>query len=160
MGMVLYEQQKGILNLHHTEVPEHLRGKSVGHDLAKEVFEYCSARNLKVLLTCEFLQKFYEENPQYKDLVVKRSAVMEGDWIEYYCREGQYTRVVEVARKCGGDVKWKYYEGLGLVLGGKLTEGISCLEQLLTHGEYGLAAAHLSLIAHQSCQVSVSDSRQ
>ncbi|KAG8306205.1 uncharacterized protein LOC124367289 [Homalodisca vitripennis] len=72
MGMVLYEQQKGILNLHHTEVPEHLRGKSVGHDLAKEVFEYCSARNLKVLLTCEFLQKFYEENPQYKDLVVKR----------------------------------------------------------------------------------------
>uniref|UniRef100_A0A1B6MSV0 Protein NATD1 n=1 Tax=Graphocephala atropunctata TaxID=36148 RepID=A0A1B6MSV0_9HEMI len=72
MAMVLYEQQKGILNLHHTEVPEQLRGKSVGHDLAKEVFEYCSARNLKVLLTCEFLQKFYEENPQYKDLVVQR----------------------------------------------------------------------------------------
>lgn len=41
----------------------------------QEVFEYCSTRNLKVLLTCEFMQKFYKENPQYKDLVVVREKM-------------------------------------------------------------------------------------
>lgn len=76
MAMILYEKQKGgLLNLHHTEVPEHLRNDGIAHDLAKEVFEYCSARNLKVLLTCDFLQKYLEENPKYKDLVVIREKM-------------------------------------------------------------------------------------
>lgn len=80
---------------------------------------------------------------------------MESDWVEYYCRDSQFVRVVEVAQRSGGDVKWKYYRGLGLVLGEKPLDGIGCLEPLITHGEFGLAAAHLSLIAHQSCEVSL-----
>lgn len=78
---------------------------------------------------------------------------MEGDWIDYYCREKLFLRVIDVAQKSGADMKWKYYQGLGLVLGGKRLEGISCLEMLLAHPDLGLAAAHLSLIAHQSCEV-------
>lgn len=36
MAIVLYDQQNGgLLNLHHTEVPKHLEGKKIGHDLAK-----------------------------------------------------------------------------------------------------------------------------
>lgn len=78
---------------------------------------------------------------------------MEGDWIDYYCREKLFLRVIDVAQKSGTDMKWKYYQGLGLVLGEKPLEGISCLEMLLAHPDLGLAAAHLSLIAHQSCEV-------
>jgi hypothetical protein len=80
---------------------------------------------------------------------------MESDWIEYYCRDKLFTKVIEIAQRSGGDAKWRFYRGLGLVLGGKTLEGISFLEPLLTHQEFGLASAHLSLIAHQFCEVCI-----
>ncbi|XP_054257864.1 tetratricopeptide repeat protein 21B-like [Macrosteles quadrilineatus] len=77
---------------------------------------------------------------------------MESDWIEYYCRDKLFTKVIEVAQKSGGDAKWRFYRGLALVLWDKTVEGINFLEPLLSHSEFGLASAHLSLIAHQSCE--------
>ncbi|KAK7872001.1 hypothetical protein R5R35_004517 [Gryllus longicercus] len=50
------------LDLQHTNVPNSLQGKGVGKIIAKEVFEYCKTNGIKMKLTCEFLQKFYEDN--------------------------------------------------------------------------------------------------
>lgn len=74
MATVSYDKQNGILMLNHTEVPDQYRGQGIGHILAKEVFEYCADRKLKMILKCSFLQKYYEENclPKYRDLVVVR----------------------------------------------------------------------------------------
>lgn len=79
---------------------------------------------------------------------------MESDWIDYYCRNKLFKKVTEIANKISGDAKWKLYSGMGLVLGGKALEGISYLEPLLSHSNMGLSAAVLSLVAHQSCEVS------
>lgn len=74
MATVSYDKQNGVLNLNHTMVPDKYRGQGVGHIIAKEVFEYCADRKLKMILRCSFLQKYYEENPlpKYKDLIVVR----------------------------------------------------------------------------------------
>ncbi|RZF46384.1 hypothetical protein LSTR_LSTR007917 [Laodelphax striatellus] len=60
------------LVLSHTEVPEIYQGKGVGKLFAKEVFDYCAKNDLKLILTCEFLQECMKKNPQYQNLLADK----------------------------------------------------------------------------------------
>jgi predicted GNAT family acetyltransferase len=61
----------GRLELYHTEVPESLRGKGIGKALAKGAFETAARSNLKLKVTCAYLQDYLKRfaDDQYKKLV-------------------------------------------------------------------------------------------
>lgn len=79
---------------------------------------------------------------------------MENEWIQYYCREKRYFAMYLAAQRAGSDPVWKLYQGLALVLSRKLTEAITILSTLISQLEVSLAAQHISLIAHNLCEVS------
>ncbi|GLV41146.1 hypothetical protein CBL_04670 [Carabus blaptoides fortunei] len=69
---VEYVRNGDVLDLTDSFVPESMRGKGLGHRLAKGTFDYVENTNLKLKLSCTFLRKFYEENKdRYKHLIVE-----------------------------------------------------------------------------------------
>lgn len=78
---------------------------------------------------------------------------MENEWIQYYCREKRYTAMYQAAQRAGNDPVWRLYQGLALILSRRLTEGITVLSTLVSQLEVSLAAKHVSLIAHNLCEV-------
>ncbi|CAG2053286.1 unnamed protein product [Timema podura] len=67
-----YEKLNGTLDLQHTDVPEVFQGKGIGKILAKGAFEYVVAHKLKMKLSCDYLQSYYEKNPlpEYSNSIV------------------------------------------------------------------------------------------
>ncbi|XP_039248854.2 protein NATD1-like [Styela clava] len=60
----------GIWDLQHTLVPESFRGQGVAKVLAKSAFDHVVKEDLKMKLTCWYLQGFADKNPEYKDRIV------------------------------------------------------------------------------------------
>ena len=55
---------EGEFELYHTEVPEALRGRGVGSEIAAAVFHhfFSTDPDSRLVLTCTFLQHFYRKN--------------------------------------------------------------------------------------------------
>jgi predicted GNAT family acetyltransferase len=67
-----YKQiDKGRIELYHTEVPEELRGKGIGKALTKGALESASRENLRLKVTCEYLQDYLKRfaDDKYRKLV-------------------------------------------------------------------------------------------
>lgn len=52
------------IELEHTIVPQSLQGKGIGKLLAEAAFEYALDKNLKVKVTCGFVQTYLQRNPK------------------------------------------------------------------------------------------------
>ena len=73
-GYISYEYMNDkTLDLQHTFVPESMRGRGIAKQLAKFAFDYVVESNLKMKLTCWYLEKYINENPlpEYINKVVK-----------------------------------------------------------------------------------------
>ncbi|KAK3577332.1 hypothetical protein CHS0354_008426 [Potamilus streckersoni] len=64
--------RKGIVDLEHTEVPPLFRGRGIAKILAREALDYFVKENIKMKLSCTYLQKYVRENPlpQYLEKIV------------------------------------------------------------------------------------------
>lgn len=71
-AVIQYKKTDDVLDLYHTEVPVVFRGQGVAALLAKETFKYIQQNNLKMKLSCDYLQKYYRENetPELKKILV------------------------------------------------------------------------------------------
>ncbi len=61
-----------VLALVHTDVPEALRGKGVGHRLATHAMKDAQARSIRILPLCPFVAGFLQRHPEYRSLVSSR----------------------------------------------------------------------------------------
>lgn len=69
-AFIEYGQSDGMIELHHTEVPEAHEGKGVGSALAREALDYARKNGLRVIATCPFVEGFVKKNrPEYDDIV-------------------------------------------------------------------------------------------
>lgn len=77
--------------------------------------------------------------------------------IHYYCREKLYhamqSAAVDGLRKFPGDVTFRLYNGLSLVLGHRIQEGIRELEPLQNDRDVMLGAILALMFAHRHCSV-------
>jgi len=71
--LIYRDVSPGVIDLYHTEVPQSLQGKGIAKKLAQEAFEYVVNQNLKMRVTCTYLQKYLSDNPkpEYVKQVVK-----------------------------------------------------------------------------------------
>ena len=51
------------MDLYSTVVPPQFEGKGIGKILAKEAFQHCRENNLKMKLTCWYLDGYLKRNP-------------------------------------------------------------------------------------------------
>ena len=68
-AFVSYRMKNGAIVFTHTEVPEALEGRGVGHALVKHALDSARARGLMVVPLCPFVASFIERNPEYADLI-------------------------------------------------------------------------------------------
>jgi predicted GNAT family acetyltransferase len=59
-----------VLQLIHSEVPEALRGKGLGSELAHSALEWAREQGLKVDVICPSVTAYLEKHPEYADLVM------------------------------------------------------------------------------------------
>ncbi|KAK5649372.1 hypothetical protein RI129_000401 [Pyrocoelia pectoralis] len=71
VGTVEYEKEgSNTYHLIHSAIPLELQGRGYGHVLAKKTFDYIAENNLRMKISCEFLQSAYEKNKyKYKQYV-------------------------------------------------------------------------------------------
>jgi predicted GNAT family acetyltransferase len=60
-----------ILQLIHSEVPNALRGRGLGSELAHAALEWAREQGLKVDVICPSVAAYLETHPEYADLVLK-----------------------------------------------------------------------------------------
>jgi len=65
-----YNLSGKVLQLIHTEVPEPLRGKGVGSELARSALEWARPHDLKVDVVCPYVAAYLKKNPEYADLLL------------------------------------------------------------------------------------------
>ena len=63
------EAASGVLDFHHTEVPEAMQGKGVGDELVRRALDDVRERGLEVIPTCPFVAAYIRRHPEYGDLV-------------------------------------------------------------------------------------------
>ena len=51
-----YIKQGNVMDIHHTFVPEELRGKGLAEKLAKSAFDYAKKYNMKIKPTCSYIE--------------------------------------------------------------------------------------------------------
>jgi len=74
MALLQYtEPVSGVLDLWHTEVPDALQRRGIAKLLAKEAFTYVVETDIKMILSCTYLQKYYNDNPlpEYTQRIIK-----------------------------------------------------------------------------------------
>ncbi|WP_276497509.1 GNAT family N-acetyltransferase [Pontibacter litorisediminis] len=59
----------GVLDLTHTFVPEAYRGTGLAQELITTALDYARRHNLKVIATCEAVQKYIAQHPEQQDLL-------------------------------------------------------------------------------------------
>ncbi|WP_421765079.1 GNAT family N-acetyltransferase [Ekhidna sp.] len=60
----------------HTEVPDDLEGKGVGHKLVRESLEIIEARNCKIVPLCPFVRSFIQDHgSDYEHLLSERAKL-------------------------------------------------------------------------------------
>ncbi len=52
------------IDMHHTFVPNELRGKGVAAVLAKEALSYAKEQQLKVIPSCSYIAVYLQRHPQ------------------------------------------------------------------------------------------------
>jgi len=68
-GVILYEKiADNHLDLYHTEVPKEYRGRGIGAILARAAIDYAIKEDIKVSLTCTYLEKFGRESLSAEEL--------------------------------------------------------------------------------------------
>lgn len=60
-----------VLQLIHSEVPEALRGKGLGSELARSALEWARENGMKVDVICPTVAAYLEKHPEYSDLVLR-----------------------------------------------------------------------------------------
>jgi predicted GNAT family acetyltransferase len=66
-----YKQRGKRIYFTHTEVPEALRGRGVGGELARTGLDYARSYGLEVIPHCPFIASYIKSHPEYMDLVRK-----------------------------------------------------------------------------------------
>ncbi|WP_425391049.1 GNAT family N-acetyltransferase [Ekhidna sp.] len=60
----------------HTEVPDHLEGRGVGHKLVRESLEIIEATDNKIIPLCPFVRSFLKDHIEdYKHLLSERAKL-------------------------------------------------------------------------------------
>jgi uncharacterized protein len=60
-----------VLALHHTEIPEALRGSGIASTLAQTALDWARDHHMKVDVVCPFVAAFLESHPEYSNLVLR-----------------------------------------------------------------------------------------
>ncbi|PSN44821.1 Protein NATD1 [Blattella germanica] len=60
---VQYDRNNSVLDLFETEVPVAFRGRGIAQILAKAAFDHVVQNNLKMKVTCTYLQSYLSKNP-------------------------------------------------------------------------------------------------
>ncbi|GAB2778715.1 hypothetical protein HNQ93_001609 [Hymenobacter luteus] len=63
-----------VIDFTHTFVEEALRGQGVAEKLARTGLAYAREQRLKVRTSCEFMQHFVEQHPEYNELLDEAAA--------------------------------------------------------------------------------------
>lgn len=57
--------------IHHTEVSDELRGKSVGLQLVNHAVNYARTNNIKIIPLCPFAKSVFDRKPEIGDVLFK-----------------------------------------------------------------------------------------
>lgn len=68
-AIATYRREGERLVLDHTEVPQALRGRGAGTQLAKGVFDLARASGRRLVPRCSFMRDFADRHPEYRDIV-------------------------------------------------------------------------------------------
>lgn len=72
-GEITYEMAgPGTIDLQHTRVQPTLRGRGVAEALVSTAFQYARAKGLRVIPTCQYVQRWLKDHPEQHDLLVQR----------------------------------------------------------------------------------------
>lgn len=63
IASIQYDKYDSILDYHETEVPPAFQRKGIAQILAKAAFDHVVKNDLKMKVTCTYLQKYLEEHP-------------------------------------------------------------------------------------------------
>ncbi|XP_053664001.1 protein NATD1-like [Anopheles marshallii] len=67
-----YSEDRNVISLDHTYVPDAGKGKGLGTKLVESAFQYAIEKRLMVKLECDFAVKYYKDNEStYKRYVTK-----------------------------------------------------------------------------------------
>ena len=69
----IFRDNTGVVDLYTTVVPKSMEGQGIGKLLAEAAFGFCQENNLKMKLTCWYLDGYLKRHPkkEYQDLVVQ-----------------------------------------------------------------------------------------
>lgn len=59
------------ITVDHTVVSDKLRGRKVGNALVEKIIGFAREENLKIVPVCSFVQKQFEKNAEYEDVLAK-----------------------------------------------------------------------------------------
>jgi predicted GNAT family acetyltransferase len=65
------EPERGVLELHHTFVPESARGQGVGDRLVEAAIAHAREEGARIIPTCPFVRAYTDEHPEVRDLLVR-----------------------------------------------------------------------------------------
>lgn len=63
--------QDNVVNIDHTYVDNSLRGQGIAGKLMEEAVNHLRENNQKAKLSCSYAVKWFEEHPEYSDVLVK-----------------------------------------------------------------------------------------
>ncbi|MFF2286035.1 GNAT family N-acetyltransferase [Peribacillus butanolivorans] len=69
--ITFYKSGDNEITVDHTVVSDKLRGQKVGNSLVEKVIEFAREEKLKVVPVCTFVQKLFEKNADYEDVLAK-----------------------------------------------------------------------------------------
>jgi uncharacterized protein len=69
--ITFYKSGDNEITVDHTIVSDKLRGQKVGNALVEKVIELAREENQKIVPVCTFVQKQFEKNSDYKDVLAK-----------------------------------------------------------------------------------------
>ncbi len=69
-AFIEYIPEGDTLVLVHTEVPESLSGRGIGHQLVHETLDDIAAHGGHIIPTCPFIISYIQENPEYSKLII------------------------------------------------------------------------------------------
>ncbi|MBA1838063.1 GNAT family N-acetyltransferase [Corynebacterium sp. zg912] len=68
-GFATYTDRDGVRDLPHTVVDPRFRGQGLSKPLIQATLDDARADRLKVTPTCPAVERYIEQNPQYRDLL-------------------------------------------------------------------------------------------
>ena len=72
IAYLTYRRKPDHMLLAHTEVPESLRGRGLGQELARHAMDEARTTGTHVVVKCPFVTAWLRRHPEYDDLVIAR----------------------------------------------------------------------------------------